>query len=412
MKIDKSGLHPLYDQSTNEENRLTHALLHTIGSSQWLFIRFLTNLVGINTSLIGKRCEISTQKVPSSHGDSDLKKIESIPDAWIVDDCSKIGIAIEVKGQKNSLRFDQLRKHAERVQEYDRKYLLVITPDLKKPEKVIELANKEGKRLNVVWISWDKIYRWLIDLNISKSAQLKKDQFLVSSMKEYLERRREVLGFQGIYFSSGFNALEAKAILNSEMEEIEPTVMKLYKELRRRRPTITTISQESVWDCFGSEKGFTADLHITFGINERAHDIGLTVPNAANEAWLRLKKIFSNDDLLNELFSILKTLKENVPHVFIEFIQRHFIARRFGVRDGYMEFNIDTFGTPFRKKNSKAKEFSPWLPAIKEAIVNKKRINGQVMFKARFFLNETKGIERSQFIKTVKATVGSLKTSL
>ena len=44
MKIEKSGLHPLYDQYANDENRLTHALLHTVGSSEWLFSRFPKNL--------------------------------------------------------------------------------------------------------------------------------------------------------------------------------------------------------------------------------------------------------------------------------------------------------------------------------------------------------------------------------
>ncbi|MBW1668252.1 MAG: hypothetical protein JRJ66_09415 [Deltaproteobacteria bacterium] len=48
MRINKDRLNPLYDQYSNEENRLTHALLHTIGSSQWLFSRFLREIVGVS----------------------------------------------------------------------------------------------------------------------------------------------------------------------------------------------------------------------------------------------------------------------------------------------------------------------------------------------------------------------------
>lgn len=74
-----------------------------------------------------------------------------------------------------------------------------------------------------------------------------------------------------------------------------------------------------------------------------------------------------------------------------------------------MEFNIDTLGTPFREKISKAKEFPVWLPAIKTAILSKKRINGQVQFRTKFFFRETKGIEKPQFIETAKDTVRAFK---
>ena len=149
MKIDRTGLHPLFDQYTNAENRLTHALLHTIASSPFLFSRFLKNIVGISDNLSGGIFEISTQKVPFSHGDNDQEKVESIPDAWIINEQKGIGIAIEVKDIKNSIRIGQLKKHALRIQNYNKQYLLVITPDLKRPVKIDVLKIKEQKKLNM-----------------------------------------------------------------------------------------------------------------------------------------------------------------------------------------------------------------------------------------------------------------------
>lgn len=409
MKIDKARLHSIYDQYSNEENRLTHALLHTIGSSRWLFARFLKDIVGVSALQRKETYEISTQKVPFSHGDSDVKEIESIPDAWIVDGSSNLGVVIEVKNKKNSLRFNQLRGHANRVADYQDQYLLAITPDLKEPAKIEELKRKESRKLNIVWRSWDDVYNWLTQLATKMAAGKPKEAFLVYSMQGYLERRSEVLGFQGLKFPNGFSVVDAKPILNAMMEELEETVKKYYIHLGRRRPAITTFSQESVWDCFGSEEGFTKGLHITLSINERAHDISITIPNSARQAWSRLKKVFSDDAKQDQLFSILKRLRNEVPHLFIEFNQRHFIAQKFGIRDGYMEFNIDTLGSPFRKKNSKTKEFPVWLQAIKAAIVNKKRINGQVMCKSKFFLNKTKGIDKPEFIETAKTTVKAFK---
>ena len=409
MKIDKDRLHPLYDQYSNAENRLTHALLHTIGSSPFLFSRFLKNIIGISDNLSGGIFDISTQKVPFSHGDDDQEKVESIPDAWIINEQKGIGIAIEVKDIKNNIRIGQLTKHASRIQNYNKQYLLVITPDLKRPVKIDALKRKEKQKLNIVWCSWNQIYQWLSKVQKSQLSKRKKDEFLLKSMREYLDRRREVLGFQGIKFDKDFNVNEAKIILNAEMEELEQFVKNTFKDLVRRRPAITTFSQESVWDCFGVEDGFTSDLHLTIGINETYHEISLVVPNASKKPWQRLKEIFSDPKEEENLFSILINLRKEVPHLYLEFIQRHFIAQKIGIRDGFMEFNIDTMGKKFKNKKTKAKEFSIWYPAIKSAVLNKSKINGQIMFKARFFYNDTKDIDKPGFIKTAEKTIKAFK---
>jgi len=409
MKINKDRLHTLYDQYSNDENRLTHALLHTIGSSPFLFPRFLKNIVGINYNLSGGIFEISTQKVPNAHGDNNQEKVESIPDAWIINEQKGIAIAIEVKDVKNNIRISQLSKHAARIHGYKKQYLLVITPDLKRPAKIDYLVKKEHKKLNIVWCSWDEIYRWLSKLQKSKLSKLKKEEFLLKSMQEYLDRRREVLGFQGIKFNNGFDVNEAKVILNAEMEKLELLIKKTFKDLVLRRPAITTFALESVWDCFGVKDGFTSDLHLTFSIKETYHDIAIVVPNASKNPWKRLKNIFSDPKEEEILFSILINLRKQIPHLYIEFIQRHFIARKVAVRDGFMEFNIDTLGKKFKNKKTKAKEFPIWHQAIKSAVLNKSKINGQIMFKARFFYNDTKDIDKPGFIKTAEKTIKAFK---
>jgi hypothetical protein len=228
-------------------------------------------------------------------------------------------------------------------------------------------------------------------------------------MIEYLERRREVLGFQGIKFSKGFNVDEAKEILKSEMEELHPYVKSIYKDLVARRPGIPTTSVVGVWDCFGNAEGFTNDLHITIGINEDSHNMLLVVPNSSNKAWRRLKEIFSDEKYKNELMSILAQYRKTVPHLYVEFVQRHFINRRIGLNDGHLFFSLDVMGKPFMKKNSKTKQSSIWFQALYEAIINKKNMNGQVAFYTKFFLNETKGIDKPEYIKTVKSTLKNLK---
>lgn len=408
MKINKQRLNLLFDQYSNPENRLTHALLHTIGSSGWLLTRFLKDLVGVKFQTKKLFFEISTQKVPFGHGDVDHDQIQAIPDAWIIEENLQLGIAIEVKDRKNNLNKQQLEWHKKRIYHYENKYLLVITPDLSEPPIINilrEEENTENGKVTTVWRSWDNIYRWLSDVNLKKSSIQSHEKFLITAMTEYLERRREVLGFQGILFSSGFDVYEAKEILNAEMVELMDTVLSQYKELNTRRPAITTFSKGSVWDCFGSKEGFTRDLHITLSITENWHDISITIPNSAKAAWKRLRQVFTDGKYMDTLLDILRDLRKEVPHLYIEFNQRHFKNRKFGVRDGYMEFSIDTLGSGFSKKDSSVKEFPIWREALKEAIINKKKINGQVMFKCRYFYDEVKNIDKPEFLNTARKNI-------
>lgn len=407
MKIIRKRLNSIFDQYSNQENRLTHALLQTIGSSEWLLSTFLREMFRIND--FSGFFEISTQKVPLAQGDKEPKDIQSIPDAWIINEKQSLGIAIEVKNKKKSLRADQLYKHAKRICAYKSRYLLVISPDLEQPPLLSKPIALNRMNVRLVWQSWDKIYIWARKLEVRRAIKDKRDKFLVSSFRDYLERRREILGFQGIFFIDHFDVEQAKQILSAEMEEVKSHVGKIYKILVRRRPGITTFSQEGVWDCFGTKEGFTKDLHLTISIHEKYQDISLTIPNASISAWARLKEVFSDKNLLRELLQILKRLRKRIPHLYLEFIQRHFIAQRIGIRDGFMEFDIDTLGAPFKKRASGVREFQMWKAAIGEAVLNKKGVNGQVMFKVRYYFSETKDIHNPSFIKTAKHTIEALK---
>ena len=164
---------------------------------------------------------------------------------------------------------------------------------------------------------------------------------------------------------------------------------------------------QSVWDCFGVEDGFTNDIHITLSIHEEYHDIGIIVPNAASTRWTRLRQIFTDNE--KELLSVLKSVRGNVPKLFLEFSQRHFITRRQAKRDAYLVFDVDTKGPPFIKKKSKTKEFPVWYEAIKTAVLNKKGVNGQLRFGVRFYFDETPHIDSPEFLNTARDTLKELK---
>ena len=409
MKIDRSRLTPIYDQYSNQENRLTHALLHTIGSSTIILNRFLREVIGIKGSIVSQTFEVSTQKVPFSHGDDKPEKIDSVPDAWIISQNNAIGALIEVKDIKDSVRLGQLRKHLKRLANYQGKYLFVLTPDFHMPAKVLQLQNESPATQHISWTSWGELYRWFQTLKSISAFNKPLESYLIDAFLQYLERRWEILGFQGIVFNAGFDANKAKLILNDEMDALHGFVIKQFPKLTCRRPAITTFRKDAVWDCFGVNDKFTHDIHITISIHETYQDISLTIPNAANKRWTRLKRVFSEIELENKMFPMIIKLRKDTPSVFMEFTQRHFHAVKKGIQDAYLEFSMDTFGEPFKKPGSKIKEFPLWYEVLKEAIVKKKGINGQVAIKCRFYFESTKNIKSVTFLKTAKKTLAAMK---
>jgi len=409
MKIDTERLTPLFDQYSNPENRLTHALMHTLAGSDKILKAFLDQVLGIRRSFIGKEIEITTQKRPFSQEDTDRDKVDSVPDGWIIDKQGGLGILIEVKDEKNSVRLDQLRSHLKRLENYENSTLLVITPDLILPQKIDALNADRRCRSRIAWKSWNELYAFFNQCRENLFHTLPKERYVLDAMLEYLEQRREVLGFQGIKFRKGFDVEEAKKILAAEMEELKDTALALFPTLTGRRGAITTaFSKSAVWDCFGVPEGFTSDIHVTVSIHEAYQDISLTVPHRARQRWKRLKSILASEENERALFKILNELRLAVPDLFLEFIQRHFLYQRKGVRDAFLEFHIDTFGKPFLEDKSKVKVFPIWFQALKEAILSKSMINAQTMFKARFYLDETPNIDNEKFLITARKAITAL----
>lgn len=409
MKIDTDRLTLLFDQYSNPENRLTHALMHTLAGSDKILQAFLAQVIGINRDGIGREVEITTQKRPFSQEDTDIEKIDSVPDGWIIEKQGGVGVLIEVKDEKNSVRLDQLRSHLKRLENYENPSLLVITPDLNQPKKIDALAADSKCAAKIVWKSWNDLYVFFNRCRENLFHQMAKERYILNAMLEYLEQRREVLGFQGIKFRKGFDVEEAKKILAAEMEELKDTAQAFFPMLTGRRGAVTTaFSKSAVWDCFGVPEGFTSDIHITVSIHETYQDISLTVPHRARQRWKRLKSIFGSDENERALFKVLKELRMEVPDLFLEFIQRHFLYQRKGIRDAFLEFHMDTVGEPFRDDQSKVKKFPIWFDALKEAILNKRMVNAQTMFKVRFYLEETPNIDNETFLITARKALEAL----
>lgn len=404
MKIE-SQLNNIFDQYDLGENRLTNALLQMLSKNEDLLIHFLKYYFKIhikkNTQVL-----ISALKEAFATGDREenREEVESIPDGWIIVN-ENIAIVFEAKITQNAIRRNQLLSHVRRIRNIEQKYLCVITPDHKNPVKNIQIPN-----VNIVWISWRKIYNWVSD-NIKDNPIV--PNCLTKQFKEYLAMKENLVGFQGINFSSGkYDSSEAKRILKSLLKEITPEISKIYPKLRTAKKALSegvhdyTVYHRNVWSNISAGENFTKDMHMTFWIQQAHFGMGFTVPNNARSCWKRLKSIFKDEILFNAFIEKLFKLRNHAPNLFLEFIHRHYLGMKQGVVDGLMEINIDTIR---KHKNSPVKSYPSWLVAFRELITNKKGFNGQFMMRTRFFYKDHPKVRSADFKDVVLQVAKNFK---
>jgi len=371
----------LFDQYSQPENRLTNALLQTLASSRRLSVAFLKDFLWIRCSPY-EAIEISSQKRPGGiedrgeaaqpHGES-----ATIPDGWIVSKDGGWGLVIESKIQKRAVRLEQLRGHWRKASAYPQRHLLVLTPDRVEPPDVRRFGRG---RPEVRWAPWTEIHGWVVR-QAQREGRGSLGGHLVRSLKEYLEMDERLSEFQGFDFSEGFALPRAKAILKVLMETLRPEVRRSYPALTGGRGNLSP-SQGSMWDCFGVEPKFTADLHLTLSVRPEDFRIGLIVPDAAQARWIRLKRVMADPALGEEFEAIVRRLRQGVPELWVRLDQRHFRNQREQISDATFEFKVDT--AAFVRPKGGVKPFPVWFEMARQAVVRKRGINLQIGFWARF----------------------------
>lgn len=375
----KSDLPNLFDQYSQEENRVTNALLQTVAASPRLARSFLHYFARLDYNPRKEKVVVSCQKKPEGQGDrltsvKTKKEIGTVPDGLIVSDEKEWAVVIESKIKKRSLRVIQLRGHIDAMRGFPKKNLLVLTPDKQFPNLL-----KTVKGAIVRWSPWAEVYNWSVK-QLRSSSTNATSKFLLKNLKGYLEMNASLVGFQGIDFRDGYNQLKAKALLTALMDEIQPKVLRLYPKLKKRRGRITTFGT-GVWDCFGLDP-FTKDLHFTVSIEEARIVVSLTLPNAAKERWSRLRQVLADSRLYSKFTDNLRSLRKEVPELWVRLAHRHFRAVRISIPDAALDLNLDT--STLMPRSLAVKRFPLWFDTAVQAIRAKGNINLQLQFQARF----------------------------
>jgi len=169
-------------QYTNDENRLTEALLDYLSNSNTRILnKFLQCIERFNFKIK----DIKQVKFEMQH-----RGEESVPDASIYDR-NNFYIHIEVKRFEHALKETQLKGHLNALSEepHKRKYLLVVTNDYGEPKELVIFREKHKKNSSIItYLGWSEIYDFV--KLIPNTICDKKDIFLRNQYCEYLEEEK------------------------------------------------------------------------------------------------------------------------------------------------------------------------------------------------------------------------------
>ena len=172
----------IYDQYSQPENKITHALASSLGEDKKLLQRFVKWITGANPS---RNIEIVEQRLP---GDPELNEIEvekrGLPDAWIFND-ENWSLIIESKVSA-TLTTDQLQRHYRSAIRRGFNKVTILAIDVVPPRRKLPDF--------VVFKTWSDIYCWL-------SGQIQNSDWALKTVR-YLEIAESRLSEEG-YLKEG-----------------------------------------------------------------------------------------------------------------------------------------------------------------------------------------------------------------
>jgi hypothetical protein len=383
----------VFDQYSQPENRLTHALSVALAEDRRLLRRFLAWAVGKRVSR-NAPLEIVEQGLPgewtSSEMDADKR---GLPDACIFESDDWI-LVIESKIAA-PLRAEQLHRHFRTLNRrgFRNITLLAIAVD----------ATSGRLPYDAMLKTWSDVYAWLVrQSSWSEWARRAADYFIVAenrSAEEGYLTAGTLTTFAGIPFRHGepYNYPEAKRLLKLAIAELRKN-RQLVRELGMDpkgtgRGAITGKDGVAVWDFLrlkGSRSNapFTNRPHLTLSIEADRVLAIVTVPHGIESRMRKNLVELGHDgfqDLLETVNARLLRALRKAPGAspWVITVQRRYPSQRSAaIVDARIEFDLRTAFQQARK-GLKVRPQPQWLEATHKAL-SRKRSNLQVSVGAIF----------------------------
>ena len=383
----------IFDQYSQRENRLTHALVSALSEDRQLLRRFV-GWVTEQRVAGSAPLEIIEQGLPGEHADTeeDAEK-RGLPDACIYQD-DDWALLIESKVAA-PLRAEQLQRHFRTASRRGFKNIALLAIDVDDSNRTLP----HGATLR----KWSEVYAWLIKQSIrSDWAQRAAEYFVVAEnrlVEEGYLKEGTLTTFAGIPFREGepYDYPEAKRLLKLAMDELRRK-RELIRELGMDpggagRGAITGKDGVAVWDFLRLKTSkrnepFTSSPHLTLAIEADRVSAIVTVPHGIKPRMRRnlielgydgFQELLANVN--SRLLSALREAPGASPWVIM--VQRRYPSQRSpAILDARIEYDLRT-AFPEKRKGTKVRLQPQWLKATYDAL-SKKRSNLQVAIGAVF----------------------------
>lgn len=374
----------IFDQYCQPENRVTHALMTALNEDRELLGLFLRELVQVTPPARLNKLLVLAQQFPGEEepSEDDLER-RGIPDGWIFDEEGWC-VFIETKVMAR-LGADQINRHRRTA---ERRGFLSITA------VTITAIIPPSLPAGTVPLEWRVVYAWLRRHADRQWAARAADYLEIAEAKLIqTEQFREgtLTMFSGFPFdrTHPFTYLEGKRVLALAMGELRSCgdlIDRLGVNPKALgRSAIKGRQGDAVWNFLslsgGSEKdNFTKHPHLTLGINSRAVEAMVTVPNAVNGAMRKNLLELGEDgfqklaaDIVKNLSPLLRAHKGATP--WGRGLQRRYPTQSSPpFTDARIDFDLRT-AIP---SGGPPKSQPRWLSAAYGSFVSKKGSNYQI----------------------------------
>lgn len=368
----------LFDQYSQPENRLTHALVITLGQERKLLRPFLLWL-GIEHVPAVKVLSICEQQIPGSPQlEAEKAEAQGLPDACVFNEDGWL-VLFECKIQA-TISAAQIARHRSTAVRYGFANPLIVVVAVDRPGKTLPA--------DVIAVTWADLYCWFS----SKSSGSFWVQEFVRYMQVFERRmlaqeydiRGTITVFDGLKFDdeNPYTYREGKRLirlLGDQLQKRKDLAQLGVDPTGARRSAITGTAGDQVWDYLPlkSARGakFTSFPHLTMVLHRSRARIAITVPNGV-QGGFRSKLAAAGEDgflgLLKKLEKNLRPIVKRSPGAkpFIYVTQRHFRSQRSASE---MDANIEVdLRTAVEERRGGVKYQPQWLNAVYDLLVNRR----------------------------------------
>jgi hypothetical protein len=384
----------LFDQYSQPENRLTHALLSCLAADRALLERFVG--WSVQRKVKGRRLQLLEQSLPGDRPDLSEEEAErrGLPDGCIYDR-QGWALLIEAKYQAG-VSGDQIRRHFRTAARRGLTDCVLLVITIKPPSRPL------GRGVFVR--RWTEVYAWMQhQARRSPWARICKGYLDAAEAREaatgYL-REGTLTVFTGIPFEKDepYTYVQAKRVLGLLRDELRLD-RRLARQLNvdpasRGRGAITGRAGTLVWDFISlmqarKAKQFTQYPHLTLGIWSDRLEAYVTIPNGIRSryrthllgpSYEHFESLIGN--ITASLLKVVRSVPGSVPEIVV--VQRHFASQRSqGIADCRLGFDPRTAVVTPRSASGRVKRQPQWLRAAYDAL-RSRRSNLQFQMGVKF----------------------------